>query len=227
MILPAEFIAVAEQIGIITEIGTWVLREASAACSRWPQGVRVAVNLSSIQLTRSDIVKTVTETLRQTNLPAGRLELEITESVLLHDFVAVRAMLERLRRLGVRVALDDFGTGYSSLSYLQSLPFDKVKIDRSFVSGLRDSERSLTLLKGVSRLSQSLGMTVVAEGVETEEQLAIVAGDECIGQAQGFLFGAPMPEQEIAELLARIAAPLPGATPLRAPRRLSIAGSGR
>jgi EAL domain-containing protein (putative c-di-GMP-specific phosphodiesterase class I) len=189
--------------------------------------VRLAVNLSPAQFRDKHLVGIVVSALAASGLVAERLELEITESVLLHDFVAVRAMLERLRRLGVRVALDDFGTGYSSLSYLQSLPFDKVKIDRSFVSGLRDSERSLTLLKGVSRLSQSLGMTVVAEGVETEEQLAIVAGDECIGQAQGFLFGAPMPEQEIAELLARIAAPLPGATPLRAPRRLSIAGSGR
>jgi diguanylate cyclase (GGDEF)-like protein len=206
MILPAEFIAVAEQIGIITEIGTWVLREACAACSRWPQGVRVAVNLSSIQLTRGDIVKTVTETLRQTNLPAGRLELEITESVLLHDFVAVRAMIERLRRLGVRVALDDFGTGYSSLSYLQSLPFDKVKIDRSFVSGLRDSERSLTLLKGVSRLSQSLGMTVVAEGVETEEQLEELKRLGCT-RAQGYLLARPMTAAGVARFLSRLTAP--------------------
>ena len=201
IVLPSEFIGVAEQIGIITEIGNWVLCEACTACRGWPDDIRVAVNLSSLQFIRADLLAGVSGALAQADLPPERLELEITESVLLQDFVSVRATLERLRQLGVRIALDDFGTGYSSLSYLKSLPLDKVKIDRSFVADLDEGARSLTLLRGVTKLCASLGMTVVVEGVETQEQLAVLTPEDSIDEVQGYLFGPPMPNREINQLL--------------------------
>ena len=202
LVLPGDFISVAEQIGIITDIGNWVLREACAACSRWPDEIRVAVNLSSIQFIRSDLYKAVSDALELAKLPPDRLELEITESVLLQDFAIVGTTLSRLRELGVKIALDDFGTGYSSLSYLKSLPLDKVKIDRSFVADLPGDDRSLTLLRGVAKLAASLGIGVVAEGVETPQQLAIITAEESIDEAQGYLLGLPMPGREIAERLS-------------------------
>ena len=171
MISPAEFIPVAEEMGLIVEIGNQVLYKACLECRRWPGDIAVAVNLSSIQFDRSNVPALVRETLAATNLPAHRLELEITESTLLQDTKRIRADLQQLASLGVRISLDDFGTAYSSLSYLHSFPLHKVKIDQSFLQGLGDDERRVTLLRGITRLSAQLGLCVVVEGVETEEQL--------------------------------------------------------
>jgi diguanylate cyclase (GGDEF)-like protein len=201
MISPAEFIPVAEEMGLIVEIGRWVLRRACIECSRWPRHIRVAVNLSAIQFRRGDVVADIHEALAISGLPSNRLEVEITESVLLQDTEATRAALLRLRDDGIRISLDDFGTGYSSLSYLHSLPLHKVKIDRSFLQGLGTNERSLTLLHGVAKLSAELGLSVVIEGIETEQQLALISAEKSIDEAQGFLFSMPIPSRQLLTLL--------------------------
>lgn len=201
MISPAEFIPIAEEMGLIVEIGNRILRKACVECSKWPSEVRVAVNLSPIQFRRGNVTAAVREALAASGLPANRLEVEITESVLLQDTDTTRASLQQLRELGVRISLDDFGTGYSSLSYLHNFPLHKVKIDRSFLQGIEASERSLTLLRGVARLSAELGMSVVIEGVETESQLALITREKSIDEAQGFLFSRAIPSRDIRKLL--------------------------
>jgi diguanylate cyclase (GGDEF)-like protein len=201
MISPAEFIPVAEEMGLIVEIGNQVLRKACLECGRWPDDVRVAVNLSSIQFGRSNIPALVRETLAATNLPARRLEIEITETTLLQDTHRTRAELRQLEALGVSISLDDFGTGYSSLSYLHSFPLHKVKIDQSFLQDLGNNERRLTLLRGMARLSAELGLRVAVEGVETEEQLALVAAEDSVDEVQGYLLGRPLPAADIRKLL--------------------------
>jgi len=201
MIPPAEFIPVAEEMGLIVEIGNCVLRKACLEATKWPNHVCVAVNLSAIQFRRGAVVRAIREALASTGLAANRLEVEITESVLLHDTEATRVILSQLHDLGVTISLDDFGIGYSSLSYLHSYPFDKIKIDRSFLHGLESSARSRTLLHGVARLSAELGLSVVVEGIETEDQLALIRSDIHIDQAQGFLFSRPIPGRQVRELL--------------------------
>ncbi len=208
MISPAEFIPVAEEMGIITEIDQWVLRNACIECRRWPGDVQVAVNLSSIEFTRSDVPQLVRDALAESGLPAHRLNIEITETTLLQDTAKSRRALRELKRLGVRVSLDDFGTKYSSLSYLHSFPLHKVKIDQSFVRNLADDDRMKTLLRGIVRLSAELGLRVTVEGVETEEQLALVAAETGVDEVQGYLFGVPMPASALRTLLAA-AVPLP------------------
>jgi diguanylate cyclase (GGDEF)-like protein len=203
MIPPSEFIPVAEEMGLIVEIGNWVLHHACATCATWPGKVRVAVNLSANQFRRGSVVNVIREAIGAAGLDPSRLEIEITESVLFQDTRATQLVLRQLRDLGVRISLDDFGTGYSSLSYLHSLPLNKVKIDRSFLQGLEAGDRALILLRGVARLSAQLGLTVTVEGIETEEQLAIVAAEECIDEAQGYLFSVPIPTRQIRELLVR------------------------
>jgi diguanylate cyclase (GGDEF)-like protein len=201
MIPPSEFIPIAEEMGLIIDIGKWVLRQACLEAAQWPEQVKVAVNLSPIQFRRGDVVRDVTEALQFAGLAANRLEVEITETVLLQDTPATHTALNQLRELGVRISLDDFGTGYSSLSYLHSFPLQKVKIDRSFLEGLGSSDRPITLLHGIARLSAELGMSVVVEGIETEEQLALVAAEDGIEEAQGFLFSPPIPGRQIRKLL--------------------------
>jgi diguanylate cyclase (GGDEF)-like protein len=201
MISPAEFIPIAEEMGLIVDIGRWVLQRACMECTKWPPQIRVAVNLSPIQFRRGDVVADVHLGLAVSGLPANRLEVEITESVLLQDTDATRAALLQLRDDGVRISLDDFGTGYSSLSYLHSLPLHKVKIDRSFLQGLGTDERSLTLLHGVAELSAKLGLSVVIEGVETEQQLAMISAERSVDEAQGFLFSTPVPGRQLRALL--------------------------
>jgi diguanylate cyclase (GGDEF)-like protein len=201
MISPAEFIPVAEEMGIITEIDQWVLRKACVECRRWAGDVNVAVNLSSIEFTRSNVPKLVRKVLAESGLPAKRLTIEITETTLLQDTAKSRKALRELGRLGVKVALDDFGTKYSSLSYLHSFPLHKVKIDQSFVRNLPDNERMKTLLRGIVRLSAELGLRVAVEGVETEEQLALVAAEAGVDEVQGYLFGMPMPASALRTLL--------------------------
>jgi EAL domain-containing protein (putative c-di-GMP-specific phosphodiesterase class I) len=201
MISPAEFIPVAEEMGLIVEIGNQVLRKACLECRRWPGDTRVAVNLSSIQFSRANIPALVRETLAATNLPPQRLELEITETTLLQDTRRTRAALRQLEALGVKISLDDFGTGYSSLSYLHSFPLHKVKIDQTFLQDLGNNERRVTLLRGMARLSAELGLRVAVEGVETEEQLALIAAENSVAEVQGYLLGRPMPAAEIRKLL--------------------------
>jgi len=201
MVSPADFIPLAEEIGLIAPIGEWVLRQACAQAATWPGEVKVAVNLSPAQFRSANLVGVVVGALAASGLPARRLELEITETVLLERSEANVATLHRLRALGVRVALDDFGTGYSSLGYLRSFPFDKIKIDRSFVKELTESSDCLAIVRAVAGLGASLGICTTAEGVETQEQLERVRAEGCT-EAQGFLISKPGPAGDIAGLLA-------------------------
>jgi diguanylate cyclase (GGDEF)-like protein len=204
---PTEFIPLAEEIGLIVPLGEWVLREACREAAAWPHGVKVAVNLSPVQFRSPALLHAVVSALAASGLSPLRLELEITESVLLHDSAATLALLHQLRELGVRIAMDDFGTGYSSLSYLRSFPFDKIKIDRSFVRELGDKADCLAIVRAVAGLGASLGITTTAEGVETPEQLARVREQGCT-EVQGYLFSRPRPASEVRGLLA---APYDGA----------------
>jgi diguanylate cyclase (GGDEF)-like protein len=200
MVSPAEFIPLAEETGLIDPIGEWALREACAAAARWPDDVKVAINLSAGQFKSRQLVEAVFQALAASGLPAHRLELEITETVLLQNNEATVSMLHQLRAMGVRIALDDFGTGYSSLSYLRSFPFDKIKIDRCFVADLSEAgEDALAILRAVAGLGASLGIATTAEGVETSEQLARVREEGCT-EMQGFLFSPPRPIEEISRL---------------------------
>jgi diguanylate cyclase (GGDEF)-like protein len=201
-ISPAEFIPLAEETGLIVPIGEWVLRAACAEGARWPDNVEVAVNVSPIQFRTPGLVKNVFSALTAAGLPPHRLELEITETILLQDSEATLAMLHQLRALGVRIAMDDFGTGYSSLSYFRSFPFDKIKIDRSFVQGLSEGRSSLAILRAIASLADSLKITTTVEGVETEEQLAKIR-NEGITQVQGFLVSPPRPAAELEHLIKR------------------------
>jgi diguanylate cyclase (GGDEF)-like protein len=201
MVSPSEFIPVAEEMGLIVDIGRRVLRKACLECAKWPNDVRVAVNLSATQFRRDDVANTIREALQAANLAPDRLEIEITESVFLDDSEITRLLLDQLHEMGVRISLDDFGTGYSSLSYLHSFPLNKVKIDRSFLQGLEASSRSLSLLYGVARLSAELDLSVTVEGVETQEQLALIARERSITEVQGFVISPAVPENEIRALL--------------------------
>lgn len=201
LISAGVFIEVAEQTGVIVDLGAFILETACRDCLRWPSDVNVAVNISPVQLERTDIVELIKETLRKTGLPAHRLEIEITETALLSNTQDAHGLLDRVREMGVRVSLDDFGTGYSSLSHLHNLPLDKVKIDRSFVSGLGKRRQSLILLKGVSRISMDLGLRVTVEGVETPEQLHLVMQEKSVHEVQGFLFSQATSADEIGTLL--------------------------
>jgi diguanylate cyclase (GGDEF)-like protein len=191
-ISPAVFIPLAEEMGIISEISSFMLKAACAECARWPEPITVCINLSAKDFRERSIVDKVRDTLTASGLAPHRLEVEVTETALLDDKSLTREYLDELKSLGVRIALDDFGTGYSSLSYLHTLPLDKVKIDRSFLMDVTRSERSLELLKGIVNLSRSLGLTVTVEGVETFEQLKILALNIKPDLVQGFLFGSAL-----------------------------------
>lgn len=200
-LVPAsEFIPVAEECGIIGKIGDWVLKTACAEASRWPDDVWMAVNISAAQFSGPNLVEKVLAVSR--GLPLSRLILEITETLLMKDRDSVAATLDRLKKLGVRFAIDDFGTGFSSLSYLQSFPFDKIKIDRSFVSNIANQKRSATLRRSIIQLGYNLGMTSVAEGVESKQQLDLLRAEGCV-EAQGFLFSPAVPSAKIRELFSR------------------------
>ena len=203
MVSPAEFIPVAEETGLVIELGRQVLRKACQACAGWPGEVRVAVNLSSVQFERDDVVKLVGETLKATGLAPDRLELEITETLLLQDSSAILDVLHQLRAMGVRLSLDDFGTGYSSLSYLHKFPLHKVKIDRSFVRNITTDKKSAKLLRGVTRLGAELGLSVVVEGVETHEQLKLIDAPGVVSEVQGFILSPAIPNDQIRVMMAR------------------------
>ena len=199
---PAEFIPLAEEIGIIVPLGEWVLRQACQDATRWPDDITVAVNLSPVQFKNKKVLEAVINALANSGLPPRRLELEITESVLLVGSELTLLVLHELRALGARIAMDDFGTGYSSLSYLRNFPFDKVKIDSSFVQHATNERSSLAIIRAVTGLSSSLGMATTAEGVETPEQLDRVRQEGC-NEVQGFLISKPRPAGELGELLTR------------------------
>jgi diguanylate cyclase (GGDEF)-like protein len=204
MVSPVEFIPIAEETGLIVEMGAHVLERACRACATWPEDIRVAVNLSALQFKKGDLVVTIEKALSTSGLAPNRLEVEITESVLMQDTESVCGVLRKLRDLGVSISLDDFGTGYSSLSYLHRFPLDRVKIDRSFLRKACNNQNSLTLLHGIIRLGVELGLGLIVEGVETLDQLHLVRGECAMAEVQGFLFSQAVPTTEVPKLLARI-----------------------
>jgi diguanylate cyclase (GGDEF)-like protein/PAS domain S-box-containing protein len=217
-ISPAVFIPLAEEIRLIDQIGEWVLRTACAEAATWPEHISVAVNLSPVQFKSPALPSIVRMVLGDSDLPAKRLELEITEGVFLSNDDHVHEMIGALKDIGVKLALDDFGTGYSSLSYLQRVPFDKLKIDRSFVSGASDPKsRNAALIRAMVGLASDLEMRTIAEGVETQEELALVRNLGC-PLVQGYIFGRPMPAEEALELARKGSAALPEQLPAREPR---------
>jgi diguanylate cyclase (GGDEF)-like protein/PAS domain S-box-containing protein len=200
MVSPAEFIPVAEETGLINAVGGLMLRRACMDAAQWPDDVRVAVNLSPLQFRVGNLLSTVMDTLKQTGLAATRLELEITETLVLEKSSQVLATLHALRALGVRISMDDFGTGYSSLSYLRSFPFDKIKIDQSFVRDLGSNRDAQAIVRSIISLGKGLGVTITAEGVETEAELSCLRNEGC-HEGQGFLFSRARPNAEIISLL--------------------------
>ena len=202
MVSPAEFIPVAEETGLINPLGGLMLRRACFDAATWPDDVRVAVNLSPLQFRSGNLLSVVTDALKHSGLPPRRLELEITETLLLEKSAQVLATLHALRALGVRISMDDFGTGYSSLSYLRSFPFDKIKIDRSFVHDIGANADSQAIVRAIVSLGDSLGIKITAEGVETESDLAYLKAEGCT-EGQGFLFSKALPQTEILALLKK------------------------
>ena len=200
LLQPGAFVPLAEEIGLIVPIGEWVVREACAMAAQWPGTLKVAVNISPAHFCDTALVQTVMDALAASGLPPNRLELEITETNLLQNSAATLLALHQLRDIGVRIAMDDFGTGYSSLSYLQSFPFDKIKIDRSFVEKITEDRNSLNIVRAVAALANGLDMASTAEGVETVEQLARIKA-EGYTEIQGYLISKPLPAHEVAKML--------------------------
>jgi len=205
-VAPGQFIPLAEESGLIIPLGEWILREACREAASWPKPLQIAVNLSPVQFRHGDLPALVHTVLLETGLAPARLEIEITEGVLIDDFTRAVSILRRLKALGVRIAMDDFGTGYSSLSYLQSFPFDKIKIDQAFVANLERNPQSAAIIRAVIGLGRGLDLPVVAEGVETAEQMAFLTHEAC-NEVQGYFIGRPAPIDRYAELTGR-AAPL-------------------
>jgi diguanylate cyclase (GGDEF)-like protein len=219
---PGLFIALAEEIGLINEIGEWVLRTACSEAAKWPQHVSVAVNLSPVQFKARSLPAMVQAVLSETGLAAKRLELEITEGVLLSNDEQVHETIASLKSLGLKLALDDFGTGYSSLSYLQTVPFDKIKIDQSFVRGASEPQsRNAALIRAMVGLASDLEMQTTAEGVETEDELALVRKLGC-SLVQGFIYGKPMSAEEALQLVSRTSSLAPDGFQRARPARFKI-----
>jgi EAL domain-containing protein (putative c-di-GMP-specific phosphodiesterase class I) len=202
LIEPAAFIPIAEESALIIPVGEWVLRDACREAASWPRPLQVSINLSPVQFQHGDLPGLVHSVLLETGLAPDRLELEITENVLIGDFSRALSILRRLKLLGVRIAMDDFGTGYSSLSYLQSFPFDKIKIDKTFIANLEHNPQSAAIIRAVIGLCRGLELPVVAEGVETEEQRQFLEREAC-DEMQGYIVGYPLPIAEYAELVGR------------------------
>jgi diguanylate cyclase (GGDEF)-like protein/PAS domain S-box-containing protein len=215
LVPPSIFVPLAEESGLIVPLGEWILRTACREAASWPRPLRIAINLSPVQFRHGDLPRLVHEILLETGLAPSRLELEITEGVLIDNFTRAVAVLRRLKGLGVRIAMDDFGTGYSSLSYLQSFPFDKMKIDQTFVANLGHSHQATTIIRAVIALGHGLNLPVVAEGVETDEQLRFLAAEGC-SEFQGYLVGRPKPIEEYAHAVGRVQADRPRSKPIAA-----------
>ena len=205
-ISPSVFIPIAEESGLVSDITRWVLETATAECHNWPEEVRVAVNISARDLRSGDVAQMIGKALASSGLPPHRLEIEVTETAVIEEREAASLIFKTLAAQGIGIALDDFGTGYSSLSYLQALPFTKLKIDRSFVIDIASNPRSLKLLTNVARLGKDIGLTVTAEGIETEDQLALITANTEVDQIQGYLFGVPLPRRDVFELIVRMSA---------------------
>ncbi len=199
IIAPAKFIPLAEEIGFIVPMGEWVIRQACATAAQWPGDLHVAVNISAAQFRSPGLMQIIVGALAASGLEPTRLEIEITESILLQNKDTTLAVLHQLRSLGIRIALDDFGTGYSSLTYLQCFPFDKIKIDRSFVKDIAENTGSFNIVRAVVALANGMGMTATAEGVETKEQLDRITSEGCT-EMQGYWFSRPLPAHEIERL---------------------------
>ena len=210
LVSPADFIPIAEETGLIVPLGEWVLRAACDEAVNWPEHIKVAVNLSPAQLNSRNLVSMVTAALRESGMPPRKLQLEITESVLLQNTFTTLATLHELRKMGVQIALDDFGTGYSSLSYLRSFPFDKIKIDRSFIQDLSNGAEPLAIVNAVAGLAKCLNMTSTAEGVETQQQMDVLQAIGCT-EMQGYLFSHARPAHEIRQFFAKSPARKAGA----------------
>jgi predicted signal transduction protein with EAL and GGDEF domain len=204
MVSPTDFIPIAEEIGVITPIGAWVLQRACADAARWPEKIKVAVNLSPVQFKSKTLVADVAAALAAAGLPAMRLEIEITETVMLQNTATTLETLNQLQNLGVRIAMDDFGTGYSSLSYLRRFPFNKIKIDQCFIRDMSEEHESMAVLRAITGLGTNLGMTTTAEGVETLDQLCRLRSEGCT-EVQGYFFSKPKPVEEVANMLEGIA----------------------
>jgi predicted signal transduction protein with EAL and GGDEF domain len=198
MVPPAVFISIAEDSGLIVRLGEWALMEACRNAAQWPGELKIAVNLSPVQFTAPNLFEVIEQTLAETGLAPHRLELEITERIFMENTENTLATLRRIKDLGVRISLDDFGTGYSSLSYLRSFPFDKIKVDRAFVSDLSERNEHIVIVQAVVSIARALGMTTTAEGVETEAQHEFLAALGC-DEVQGYLFSAPVPVDALGE----------------------------
>ena len=196
MVPPIEFIPVAEETGLINQIGEWVLRQACIEAASWPDDITVTVNMSPVQFKNQGLVQSVVSALAASGLPGRRLEIEITEALLLQNNEITLTTLRQFQELGVRIAMDDFGTGYSSLSYLRSFPFDKIKIDRAFIKDIADKDDSSAIVQAVTELAHRLHMTTTAEGIETQEQLDKIQALGCT-EMQGYLFSRPLPAKDV------------------------------
>jgi EAL domain-containing protein (putative c-di-GMP-specific phosphodiesterase class I) len=202
LVSPADFIPISEETGLIVPLGEWVLKAACDEAVNWPEHIKVAVNLSPAQLDSRNLVGMVTTALRESGMPPHKFQLEITETVLLQNTFTTLATLHELRKMGVQIALDDFGTGYSSLSYLRSFPFDKIKIDRSFIQDLSNGAEPLAIVNAVAGLAKCLNMTLTAEGVETQQQMDVLQAIGCT-EMQGYLFSHARPAHEIRQFFAK------------------------
>jgi EAL domain-containing protein (putative c-di-GMP-specific phosphodiesterase class I) len=197
---PGEFVPLAEESGLIGSLGQWVLQSACADAAKWPKQFRVAVNLSPIQFKNANLLKVILGSLAASGLAASRLELEITESLFLDDDIKTIALLHELRSLGIRIVMDDFGTGFSSLNYLRKFPFDKIKIDRSFIADICSGDSSVAIVGAIIELARALNIDVVAEGVEVKDQLERLVAEGCT-EVQGNYFSEPKPIREFEKLL--------------------------
>jgi EAL domain-containing protein (putative c-di-GMP-specific phosphodiesterase class I) len=219
MISPAEFIPVAEETGLINQLGEWVLTTACAEATTWPEHIKLAVNVSPVQFKSGTLALKIVAALAASGLPASRLELEITEAVLIRDDEVALAILHQLRTIGVGIALDDFGTGYSSLSYLQRFPFDKIKIDRCFVNDIAEPDGSSCIVQAVVNIAAARQMTTTAEGVETQQQRELLRALGC-AEMQGYLFSPAKPAAEIRQLFRREQSPGANLNPRRKRRQM-------
>jgi EAL domain-containing protein (putative c-di-GMP-specific phosphodiesterase class I) len=203
MVPPQDFILIAEETGIIKDIDEWVMRAACHAAARWSVPLKIAVNVSARAICHAGIAETIRSILLETGLPASRLEIEVTETALINDLSRALHNLRQIKASGVTIAMDDFGTGYSSLSLLNSFPFDKIKIDRSFIQAVGHNERADSIFRAVAGMGKALSVPVLVEGIETAEQLEFAQGMGC-EEVQGYLHGHPIPETEVQKVLAEM-----------------------